>query len=90
MPLPHLVIAGQKAAVFKHFNYYYGPLINTTPAGSYPVKQNITVHDEMMSFTWPSSEQAYHAQKIIHLKTKLAKNNPMQQQYGYTIMLTLN
>lgn len=73
MPLPYLLIGGQKVAIFKNIQYYYGPLINTTPANQYSIKQEITVNDEPFSFTWPSAEQAYHAQKIIHLKRELAK-----------------
>ena len=65
MPLPHLLINNQKIAIFKHFDYFYGPLINTTPLGTIRVPQTVRIHNEVLIFIWNSSEQAYHAQKIL-------------------------
>ncbi|KTD42481.1 hypothetical protein [Legionella quateirensis] len=79
MPLPHVLINNQKIALFKHFDYFYGPLINTTPLGKFRVPQTVRINDEVLIFIWNSSEQAYHAQKILHLKSKLSANDARQQ-----------
>lgn len=80
MALPHTLIGGVKVAPFKTPSKEpYGAYANTTPSGAYPVKQTITVHRQRFDFTWPSSEHAYHAQKILHLKAKLPDNHPLQQ-----------
>ncbi|MBL7480449.1 hypothetical protein [Legionella bononiensis] len=78
MPLPHLLINNQKIAIFKHFDYFYGSLINTTPLGTFRVPQTVQIHNEVLIFNWNSSEQAYHAQKILHLKNKLSASDPRQ------------
>lgn len=80
MTLPHTLIGGFQVAPFKTPSKEpYGAYANTTPSGKYPVKQTITLHKQTLRFTWPSSEHAYHAQKILHLKAKLPDNHPLQQ-----------
>lgn len=78
---PSVTINGQKSAVFKDpTSKPYGGFVNTTKAGEYPVKQTITTaHGEKLNFTWPSSEHAYHAQKLLHLKSQLPANDPRQK-----------
>ncbi|HAT2140567.1 TPA: hypothetical protein I8027_003015 [Legionella pneumophila] len=82
-PLPYQKIGTQKVASFKDPNKLpYGPFANTTNAGEFPLKQTVLIHGIEYSFTWPSSEHAFHAQKLIHLMNKLGKNDPSQ---GYIL-----
>lgn len=79
MPLPYHQVGQYKTAPFKlPTNLPYGAFANTTAAGNYPIQQTVTIHGQSLSYTWPSSEHAYHAQKIIHLKKKLPANDPRQ------------
>lgn len=50
-------------APFKDHIPPYGAFANTTPAGDYPVPQVI----DGKKYVWPSSEHAYHAQKLKQL-----------------------
>ena len=70
--LPSVLVNGQQVAVFKDpSSKPYGGFANTTKAGEYPVEQEINVAGESLSFKWPSSEHAYHAQKLLYLKSTL-------------------
>jgi len=68
-------------APFKDYIPPYGAFANTTPMGDYPVSQDKTLSGKMLTVhgkspvVWPSSENAYHAQKIIRYKEKLEANN---------------
>jgi predicted NAD-dependent protein-ADP-ribosyltransferase YbiA (DUF1768 family) len=78
-PLPFIVVSGVKVAPFKHFGKKpYGPLVNTSPLGVHAINQSVNIHGQQLNFNWPSSEQAFHAQKFLRLKTKYAANHPMQ------------
>ncbi|CZG41081.1 TPA: hypothetical protein NI842_001205 [Legionella pneumophila] len=78
-PLPYQKIGNQKVASFKDPNKPpYGPFANTTNAGEFPLKQTVLIHGIEYSFIWPSSEHAFHAQKLIHLMNKLGINDPNQ------------
>ena len=81
MPVPYISLNGSKIAPFKYdSNPPYGAFINTTKAGSYSVKQVIEMtNGTSFSFVWPSSEHAFHAQKIIHLMKKNISNPQIQQ-----------
>jgi predicted NAD-dependent protein-ADP-ribosyltransferase YbiA (DUF1768 family) len=81
MPAPYISLNGSKIAPFKYdSNPPYGAFINTTKAGSYPVKQVVEfTNGTSFSFVWPSSEHAFHAQKIIHLMKKNISNAQVQQ-----------
>jgi predicted NAD-dependent protein-ADP-ribosyltransferase YbiA (DUF1768 family) len=80
MPNPYLLINHFKIAPFKYeTNLPYGALANTTKAGIYPIKQVIRVGKESFDFIWPSSEHAFHAQKILHLINKSNGNEVMTQ-----------
>lgn len=62
-----------KIAPFKYEDAaYFGPFANTTRVGhseeEYRVPQTVKIDKKTYVFNWPSSEHAYHAQKIIHLK----------------------
>ncbi|WP_115712830.1 hypothetical protein [Legionella sainthelensi] len=71
MPLRYILIKNSKIAPFKYgHNLPYGSFINTTKTGDYPVKQTISINDSFFNFVWPSTEHAFHAQKIIHLMRK--------------------
>lgn len=79
MPRPYILLGSTKIAPFKNPNLKpYGPFANATNAWEYPVKQAVTVHEELLHFNWPSSEHAFHAQKLIHLKLKLVATDPRQ------------
>ena len=79
MPRPYILLGSVKIAPFKDPHVKpYGPFSNATRAWEYPVKQTITMHGEQFHFNWPSSEHAFHAQKIIHLKLKLSSTDPRQ------------
>lgn len=77
----YVTLGSAKIAPFKYDDKQtpYGGFINTTAAGTYPVKQDITINNIPLSFSWPSSEHAFHAQKIIHLMRKNPGNPQMQQ-----------
>lgn len=68
-------------------NKPYGALINTTKAGHYPIKQEVMVNGKPISFTWPSSEHAYHAQKLIHLMNKDANSTDPNAKARQMIIL---
>lgn len=79
MPRPYILLGSIKIAPFKSPSVEpYGHLANATIAWEYPVKQAVTVHKELLHFNWPSSEHAFHGQKLIHLKLKLAATDPRQ------------
>ena len=79
MARPFIQLGNAKIAPFKHEdNKPYGALINTTKAGEYPVKQDVMVDGRPVTFNWPSSEHAYHAQKLIHLMNKNPGDKGMQ------------
>ena len=79
MPRPYIQLGATKIAPFKNPSIEpYGAFTNTTVAWEYPVKQTVTVHEEQLHFNWPSSEHAFHGQKLIHLKLKLAATDPRQ------------
>ena len=74
---PSLRIGNAKVAPFKDSSKHpYGGFANTTNA--YPVKQTLTVDGKSKTFNWPSSEHAFHAQKILHLKSILQAGDPRQ------------
>ncbi|WP_133141278.1 hypothetical protein [Legionella waltersii] len=84
MPAPYLNLNGLKIAPFKNpTTQPYGSFANTTPVGTnakeYRIQQSVSVHGQPLNFNWPSSEHAYHAQKIIHLKNKLPPGDPAQK-----------
>ncbi|OGV49280.1 MAG: hypothetical protein A3F46_02790 [Legionellales bacterium RIFCSPHIGHO2_12_FULL_42_9] len=79
MPRPYIKLGSIKIAPFKNPTVEpYGPFTNTTSAWEYPVKQSIIIHEEQLNFNWPSAEHAFHGQKLIHLKSKLAATDPRQ------------
>lgn len=68
-----------KLAPFKApANKPYGGFANTTPCGIFRVTQIVTVDGKDRTFNWPSAEHAYHAQKILYLKTKLSADHAAQ------------
>lgn len=84
MPAPYLNLNGVKIAPFKNPNTQpYGSFANTTPVGAgakeYRIQQTVSVPGQTLNFNWPSSEHAYHAQKIIYLMNKLPERDPAQQ-----------
>ena len=86
MVRPFVQLGNAKIAPFKYGdNKPYGALINTTKAGKYPVKQDVMVDGKPVTFNWPSSEHAYHAQKLIHLMNK----NPGDKATQMIILQTL-
>ncbi len=79
MPQPFIQVGSFKIAPFKDSNKGpYGPFANTT--NKYPVTQTVSVDGKDHTFEWPSSEHAFHAQKILHLKSKLPANDPKQAE----------
>ncbi|CEG58018.1 hypothetical protein [Legionella fallonii] len=79
MPRPFVQLGNAKIAPFKYGdNPPYGAFINTTKAGEYPVAQNVMIDGKPVTFNWPSSEHAYHAQKLIHLMNKNPGDKGMQ------------
>lgn len=83
MPASYLNLNGAKIAPFKYPSVQpYGSFANTTPVGSgdkeYRIQQSIDIDGKSINLNWPSSEHAYHAQKIIHLKGKLDPQDPAQ------------
>ena len=88
MPIPHLKHQGVKLAPFKTTGVSpFGAFENTTPPGKYPIAQTKNIDGQPRQFNWPSSEHAYHAQKIIALKEKLPANHPEEVSLLMTIML---
>lgn len=74
--LSHATVNNAKIAPFKYQKGNdYGAFINTTTAGSFPVAQNIQIGSRTHNFNWPSSEHAFHAQKIIHRMQALEKSS---------------
>jgi hypothetical protein len=76
MPASYLNLNSVKIAPFKNPTIpLYGSFANTTPvnmgAKEYRVKQTINIRPPV-EIDWPSSELAYHAQKILYLKSKLS------------------
>lgn len=87
MPMPHVSLGKFKIAPFKDPALQpYGAFANTTPSGAYPIKQTVMLDGKPREFVWPSSEHAYHAQKILHLKNTLGDKHPAQK----TLTLMLN
>ena len=77
MSRPYVQLGEFKIAPFKDPKVVpYGPFVNATEAWDYPVKQSITIFEEELHFNWPSAEHTFHAQKIIHFKSKLPKPDP--------------
>lgn len=77
--IPYLLLNGFKLAPFKIPAIDpYGPFANTTGAGRYNITQTVTIHGITSSFVWPSSEHAFHAQKILYLKRQYVSNHPVQ------------
>lgn len=80
MPKPYVSLGGVKIAPFKNPSTEpYGVFANTTPSGKYPIKQTVTIDGNSRTIVWPSSEHAFHAQKILHLKGKLPASHPAQE-----------
>lgn len=77
MPASYIQLGQFKIAPFKApTTLPFGPFANITVAdwphpGKYAVHQSIDLSEGKTLFKWASSEQAYHAQKLIHLKNKL-------------------
>ncbi len=73
-----LNINGITIAPFKNPNQQpYGGFANTTSAGKYPVSQsesNFNGYSYSLGQTilWPSSEHAYHGQKLLNLMHRYA------------------
>ena len=73
---PYLPRAGFKIAPFKRTEIQpYGAFANTTKPGKYPINQTISLDGQPRTFNWPSSEHAFHAQKILYLKQQLTPNH---------------
>ena len=94
MPVPYIEISAKTAesdgpfrvAPFKYPKIEpYGPFANTTAPWDYWIYQKVNLDGEYMVFEWPSSEQAYHAQKLIFLKNDLPRDH--QAQVLLSIML---
>lgn len=80
MGRPYIVLGNVKIAPFKTPSVPpYGGFANTTAAGVYAVEQTVDLDGVLQTFYWPSSEHAYHAQKIIHLKRKLFSESAWQR-----------
>lgn len=80
MPAPFVSLGRFKIAPFQDPGLKpYGAFANTTPSGIYPIKQTVTIDGKARTFNWLSSEHAYHAQKILHLKSKLNDKDPAQR-----------
>lgn len=78
--LPSAEIGGQKVAPFKDpSSKPYGGFANTTKANEYKVQQKVVIDGKEETFNWASSEAAYHAQKLINLKSRLPKDDPEQK-----------
>ncbi|MDI9818481.1 MULTISPECIES: NADAR family protein [unclassified Legionella] len=87
MSLPYILKGGIKIAPFKRPDIEpYGVFANTTSPGKYPIRQKVDMDGKQVAINWPSSEHAYHAQKILHLKGKLEPSHPAQKTL--TEMLT--
>lgn len=77
--MPLKKIGQHQVAVFKDPDEAeYGGFANTTKGGKYPVKQTVTLNGVQQEITWPSSEHAYHAQKLIELKNNTNDANHIQ------------
>ncbi len=77
--LPHVSVNGLKVATFKDPNHKpYGAFANTTKAFEYPIKQEVEIDGKKQIFNWPSSEHAYHAQKILHLIKRIDKGEQLE------------
>ncbi|WP_133128501.1 NADAR family protein [Legionella nagasakiensis] len=80
MPMPFLQCGAFKIAPFKQSDVPpYGAFANTTKAGIYPIPQTVSIGGQSHSFTWPSSEHAFHAQKLLFASSQLPPNDPRQQ-----------
>nr|HAT8715100.1 hypothetical protein [Legionella jordanis] len=79
MPLPFLKQGQIKIAPFKYTDIEpYGAFANTTGPGHKPIRQTLMVDGAQRVFQWPSSEHAFHAQKILYLKNKLHSSHAAQ------------
>ncbi|MCP0913680.1 MULTISPECIES: NADAR family protein [Legionella] len=79
MPIPYLQRNGVKIAPFKNPEIEpYGAFANTTEPGEHPIDQTVILGGKNTTLHWPSSEHAFHAQKIIYLKEQLGQNHPAQ------------
>ncbi len=82
--IPTATVNGYKVAPFKDpKSDYYGGFANTT--NKYPVTQTLILDGQKQTFKWPSSEHAYHAQKLIHLKNKYQWDSQAQQTLTNTL-----
>ena len=79
---PYLNIGGMKAAPFKYSDIEpYGAFANTTTGDTYRVRQSVNLDGVTYNFNWPSSEHAYHAQKLIYL----IRNNTYASEQTFLI-----
>lgn len=79
--IPYLIVNGMKIAPFESPDIEpYGAFANTTKGDQYSVEQTVDFNGGSYTYTWPSSEHAYHAQKIIYLIKNNRKLTPNQQQ----------
>lgn len=53
----------------------YGAFANTTLKGDFSIKQELIINGKSTTMKWPSSENAYHAQKIIAYRDSLKKED---------------
>lgn len=82
--LPFVMINDQKVAPFKKPDGRYGGFANTT--NQYPVRQEVELDGKKVTFKWPSSEHAYHAQKLINLSNLLPKDDPQYAEKQAAIL----
>ena len=86
MPRPYRTVGNFRIAPFKTPSKGpYGPFANTT--NRYPVKQTVKIAGQDETFNWPSSEHAFHAQKILHLLQKEDQTLSADQKKDLTTAL---